>query len=76
VSGMMVSVCVLTSLSKHFIIADVSATGRSSFRQVTLELLGKVTMVVSLKHVGITDCDKERFKMSVKTLDSWSVHAL
>ena len=29
-----------------------------------------------LKHVGITDSVRERLKMSVKTLDSWSVHAL
>ena len=32
-------------------------------------------MVVCLKHVGITDSDRERLKMSVKTLDSWSAHA-
>ena len=35
--------------------------------------LGTGTMVVFLKHVGITD--RERLKMSVKTLASWSVHA-
>ena len=51
---------------------DVSATGRSSFRQVTLVFLGTGTMVVCLKHVGITDSDRERLKMSVKTLASWS----
>ena len=28
-----------------------------------------------LKHVGITDSDRERLKMSVKTLASWSAHA-
>ena len=33
------------------------------------------TMVVCLKHVGITDLEGERLKMSVKTLASWSVHA-
>uniref|UniRef100_A0A4W5RRQ1 Claudin 7a n=1 Tax=Hucho hucho TaxID=62062 RepID=A0A4W5RRQ1_9TELE len=32
-------------------------------------------MVVCLKHVGITDSDRERLKMSVKTLASWSAHA-
>ena len=37
--------------------------------------LGTVTMVVCLKHVGITDSDRERLKMLVKTLASWSVHA-
>ena len=31
---------------------------------------------VCLKHVGITDSDRERLNMSVKTLASWSVHAL
>ena len=37
--------------------------------------LGAWTMVVCLKRVGITDSDRERFKMSVKTLASWSAHA-
>ena len=36
--------------------------------------LGSGTMVVCLKHVGITD--RERLKMLVKTLASWSAHAL
>ena len=44
--------------------ADMSATGRQSFWQVTLVFLGTGTMVVCLKHVGIT----EGLKMSVKTL--------
>ena len=65
----------MTSLSKHFMATDVSAKGRWSFRQVTLGFLGTGTMVVFLKHVGITDSDRERLKMSVKTLDSWSAHA-
>ena len=33
-------------------------------------------MLVCLKHVGITDSDRERLKMSVKTLARWSMHAL
>ena len=47
--------------------ADVSKT----FRQVTLVFLGTGTMVVCLKHLGITDSDREKLKMSVKTLSSW-----
>jgi hypothetical protein len=70
VSGIMVS------WSKHFIVIDVSATVRKSFRKVTLDFLGTGTMVVSFKHVGISDCDKERLKMSEKTFAIWSVHAL
>jgi hypothetical protein len=33
-------------------------------------------MVVSLKHVDIPVWDKERLNISVKTLASWSAHAL
>ena len=36
--------------------------------------LGTGTMVVCLKHVGITDSDRERLNMSVKTLASWLAH--
>ena len=38
-------------------------------------LLGTGTMVVCLKHIGIADADRERLKMSVKTLSGWSAHA-
>ena len=65
----------MTSLSKPFMAIDVSDMGQLSFRQVTLVFLGTGTMVVCLKHVGITDSDRERLTMSVKTLASWSVHA-
>ena len=53
----------MTSLSKHFMAADVSATGLLSFRQVTLVFMGTGTMVVCLKHVGITDLVRDRLKM-------------
>ena len=33
-------------------------------------------MEVYLKHVGVTDLVRETLKMSVKTLASWSLHAL
>ena len=65
----------MTSLSKLFMATDVSATGRWSFRQVTFVFLSTGTMVFCLKHVGITDSDRERLKMSVKTLASCSAHA-
>ena len=63
----------MTNLSKYFMATDVSAMGQWSFRQVTFVSLGTGTMVVCLKLVGITD--RERLKMSLKTLASWSVHA-
>ena len=40
----------MTSLSKHFMATDVSATDPKSFRQVSLAFLGTGTMVVYLKH--------------------------
>ena len=64
----------MTNLSKHLMASDVSASGWLSFRQVTLVFLGTGTMGVCLKHVGITDSDRERLKMSVKTYASWSAH--
>ena len=54
---------------------DVSATGWYSFRQVMLVFLGTGTMVVCLKHVGISDSVRNRLKMSVQTLDSWSARS-
>ena len=53
----------MTSLSKHFMATDVSATGWTLFRQVTFEFLGTGTMVVCLIHVVITHSDRERLKM-------------
>jgi hypothetical protein len=57
----------MTSLSKHFVAPDVSGMGRQSFRQVTFASLGTRTMVVCLKHIGITYSVRKRLKMSVKT---------
>ena len=37
--------------------------------------MGTGNMVVCLEDVGITDSDRERLKISVKTLASWSAHA-
>ena len=65
----------MTSLSKHFMATDVSAMGLSSFRQVAFVSLGTGTMVVCLKHVGITESIRDMLKMSVKTPASWSAHA-
>ena len=48
---------------KHFMAADVSDAFWYSFRQVTLVFLVTGTMVFCLKHVGITDSYRERFKM-------------
>ena len=31
--------------------------------------------MVCLKHVGITDSDRQKLEMSVNTLASWSAHA-
>ena len=42
----MVLMWAMTSLSKHFMATDVSATGWSSFRQVTLVFLGTGTVIV------------------------------
>ena len=66
----------MTSLSKYFMATDVSSKRLLSYRQVTFASLGTGTMVVCLKHVGITDSDRERLKMSEKTRDSWSAHVL
>ena len=76
VLGMMELMCALTRLSKRLIVTDVNAIERHSLFQVTLEFLGTGTMVICLKHVGITHWDWERWKMFIKTPASWSTHAL
>ena len=48
----------LISLSKHFMMMEVSATGQS-FSLVTLAFVGTGTMVALLKHVGTADWDKD-----------------
>jgi hypothetical protein len=58
----------MTSLSKHFMATDVSAMGGGNH-------LGRLPSL-PWAHVGITDSVRKRLKMSVKTLDSWSAHAL
>jgi hypothetical protein len=63
----------MTSLSQYFMATDVSATGISSF---TVAFLTTWTMLVCLKRVGNTEWVGEMLKMSVKTLNSWSVQEL
>ena len=46
-------------LSKHFMMMEVSATGRLSFSSVTLAFLGTGKMVDLLKHVGTADWDRD-----------------
>ena len=63
VSGMVELLRAITSLSKHFMITEVSVTWRSSSWHLSScgsEFLGTGMMVVILKPVGITDWDKER----------------
>ena len=64
----------ITSLSKHFMITEVSATGLKSLWHKAFEFLG--TGLVILKHVGITDWDKKRLKITVNMPASCSAHAL
>ena len=57
----------LTSLSKHLLMMKVRATGCQSFRVLTQADIGTGIMVVSLKHAGTTESERERVKMSVNT---------
>ncbi len=65
-----------TTLSKHFIMMGVSATGRRSFRLVVLDFLDTGMMVAALKHDGTTAWINEVLSMSVRTQASWSAHSL
>lgn len=46
----MVYMCLVTSLSKHFIMMGVGDTGQYSLRQDTKDFFGTRMMVVALKH--------------------------
>src|SRR4029434_3244986 len=65
-----------TSLSKHFMIVGVSATGRKSLRPAALECFGTGTMEVVLKHVGTAAWASDRLNISVKTSVSCPAQAL
>ncbi len=66
-AGSTEQMCSLTSFSKHLLKMGVRATGLQSFKHVILFLFGMGTMVDFLKHEGITDRERDRLKMSVKT---------
>lgn len=46
---------------------EVSATGQSSLRELTLGFFRTGMIVLFWKHEGTTDTSRERLKMSVKT---------
>merc|ERR1712035_163550 len=66
----------LTTLSKHFMMVEVSATGRKSLRHVMAGFFGTGIIVADLKHGGTTAWFSEVLKMSVSTWASWSAHSL
>src|SRR4029434_11009981 len=76
VFGRVEQMWVLTSRSKHFIMVEVSATGRWSFRQVMDDFFGMGMMVACLKQVGTSDRCSEKLNMEVNTSASCSAHAL
>ncbi len=66
----------LTSFSKHLLKMGVKATGLQALKHVILFFFGMGTMVDFLKHEGTTNRERDRLKMSVKTLASCNAHAL
>lgn len=61
--------CVMTSLSKHFLTTDVKAIGQWSFRPVTEEHLGTRTIVAVFKQVWTEANDSEVLKISPNSSD-------
>lgn len=51
---------------------EVSATGQSSLRELTLGFFRTGMIVLLLKHEGTTDNSRERLNMSVETCASTS----
>ena len=64
-----------TSLSKHFITIGVSATGLKSFRLQREGILGIGIMVDVFRQEGVAAWARDRLKILVNTVESWSAHS-
>lgn len=71
VGGRQSLICLSTSLSRHFMMMGVTATGLWSFRLSAAGFLGTRIIVAVLRQGGTMECARDRSKMCVKTAASW-----
>ncbi len=76
VAGMMESINLSTSFSKHFIATDVSTSGACHSHKFYAAFPGTSTMMENLKWCGMTVWDSEVLKMSWNMSASSAAQAL
>lgn len=68
--------CLSTSFSNHLVMMCVSAIGRYSLKQVTVDFFGTGMILVVWRQIVTMAMLRDVLKMDIRTSASWSAHSL